>query len=362
MSVVLIAEDEQGALELISEVVEQLGHQVLRTRDGEEALVLARAHTPALIISDYMMPRRSGLGLLRELRQDPSSPLAQIPFLLMSAAQPKGAEAANLFLTKPVQIEEMERAIRKLLESRSVPEAQRGALPGTGPVSSPSQPDAHLRDEMLNWVAHEIRTPLNAARMSAELVLRRSTNDDEVEKRIKLIVRQLDHMERLLRSILEAARLADGKIDVQLESHDLAEFLNGTVTLWRELQPGYQLEFTPPQGPLVVRMDPQRIRQILDNLLSNAVKYGLPSKRIVIELGSSPAFASVKVIDFGSGIPASEIPRLFDRFYQVERSGRGHGLGLYISASLARLHGGTLSAASVLGQGSTFTLMLPRRS
>lgn len=361
MSVVLIAEDEQGALELISEVVEQLGHQVLRTRDGEEALVLARAHTPALIISDYMMPRRSGLSLLRELRQDPSSPLAQIPFLLMSAAQPKGAEAANLFLTKPVQIEEMERAIRKLLDSRTVPEAVKG-LPGTGPVSSPSQPDTHLRDELLNWVAHEIRTPLNAARMSAELVLRRTPNDDEIEKRIKLIVRQLDHMERLLRSILEAARLADGKIEVQPESHDLAEFVQGTVTLWRELQPGYQLEFTSPQDPLVVRMDPQRIRQILDNLLSNAVKYGLPSKRIVIEIGSSPAFVSVKVIDFGPGIPASEIPRLFDRFYQVERSGRGHGLGLYISASLARLHGGTLSAASVLGQGSTFTLMLPRRS
>lgn len=360
MSVVLIAEDEQGALELISEVVEQLGHQVLRTRDGEEALVLARAHTPALIISDYMMPRRSGLSLLRELRQDPSSPLAQIPFLLMSAAQPKGAEAANLFLSKPVQIEEIERAIRKLLEGRPVPEPR--TVPGSGPVSSPSQPDAHLRDEMLNWVAHEIRTPLNAARMSAELVLRRTANDEEVEKRIKLIVRQLDHMERLLRSILEAARLADGKIEVQLESHDLAEFMQGTVTLWRELQPGYQLEFRPPPGPLVVRMDPQRIRQIVDNLLSNAVKYGLPSKRIVIELGASPAFVSVKVIDFGPGIPASEIPRLFDRFYQVERSGRGHGLGLYISASLARLHGGSLNAASVLGQGSTFTLMLPRRS
>lgn len=110
-----------------------------------------------------------------------------------------------------------------------------------------------------------------------------------------------------------------------------------------------------------MREEPERLRQILDNLISNAIKYGRPSKRVHIEVEATPEEIKIHVEDTGPGIPAAEIPKLFDRFHRVAgQGGRGHGLGLYIANALARLHGGSLSARSQMGQGSCFTLSLPR--
>ncbi len=99
---------------------------------------------------------------------------------------------------------------------------------------------------------------------------------------------------------------------------------------------------------------------MLDNLLSNAVKYGRPANRVDVRAEASPGRALIHVRDHGQGISASELPRIFDRFHRAEgATGEGHGLGLYIAAALAKLHGGSLHARSQRGEGATFTLTLP---
>ena len=102
MSRILVAEDEAALLEIFAEVLEDLGHEVLTAQDGEEALRLARLEPPDLVVSDHMMPRRSGVDLLRALRAEPA--LAHVPFVLTSAATPRGLEEADLFLAKPVDL------------------------------------------------------------------------------------------------------------------------------------------------------------------------------------------------------------------------------------------------------------------
>jgi two-component system, sensor histidine kinase and response regulator len=109
MRTVLLADDEEALLETFADIVSSLGHRVLLAHDGEEALVLAKSATPDVILSDYMMPRRNGTELLKELQKDPA--LAQVPFILVSATKPRGVEEAWKFLPKPLNLETLESTI-----------------------------------------------------------------------------------------------------------------------------------------------------------------------------------------------------------------------------------------------------------
>ncbi|QRN99804.1 hybrid sensor histidine kinase/response regulator [Archangium violaceum] len=357
MSLILIAEDEEAMLEIFAQVVEDLGHRALRAHNGEEALLLARTERPDLVVSDHMMPRRTGVELLRALRAD--ARLETVPFLLLSAANPKGLEEADVFLSKPVELETFEETVRKVLGSRPAAEPRNEVVPGGSRVDRSS---GTVREEMLNWVAHEIKTPLSSARLNAQLLLRKqgkkSTSD---EKRFtETILRQLDRMNTLVTSILDAARLSEGKLALRLEPGDVAAFLQEVVQEWRELQPQVDFLLKGPEQRVELSFDAERVRYILNNLISNAVKYGGEARRVEVTLSLSPGLAIVQVRDWGVGIAASELPNVFDRFHRAEvAGGQGHGLGLYIAGALARLHGGSLTAQSTLGEGSTFSLRLP---
>jgi two-component system, sensor histidine kinase and response regulator len=357
MSVVLIAEDEEAMLEIFAQVVEDLGHRALRAHNGEEALLLARTEPPDLVVSDHMMPRRTGVELLRMLRAD--ARLKTVPFLLLSAARPQGLEEADVFLSKPVELDTFEDAVRKVLRSRPAPQpGQEASSAGARAARS----SGTVREEMLNWVAHEIKTPLSSARLNAQVLLRKlgeRASPDE-KKCTENILRQLDRMNTLVTSILDAARLAEGKVALKLEPGDFTAFLQEVVVDWRELQPQVDFTLKGTEQRLELSFDAERVRYILNNLLSNAVKYGGEAQRVEVSLSLTPGLAVVQVRDWGVGIAASELPNVFDRFHRAEvAGGSGHGLGLYIAGALARLHGGSLGVQSTLGEGSTFSLRLP---
>lgn len=358
MSLVLIAEDEEALLEIFAEVVEGLGHRAIRAHDGQEALTLARAEPPDLVVSDHMMPRRTGVELLRALRAEP--PLAAVPFLLLSAARPAGREEADAFLAKPVDLDTFEQAVSAALRSRSpAPRHREGRTLGdTRPAASP------VREELLHWVAHELKTPLSSARLNAQVLLRKMEKraaEDE-QRSAQAVLRQLDRMNGLITSILDAGRLAGGKVELRPSYCDLVPFLRELVQEWRELEP--QVEFMLAGGgePVMLAFDAERIRQVLNNLLSNAVKYCGEHRRVELGLSLHPGQAVIHVRDWGVGMAASELPNIFDRFQRADDDpSRGHGLGLFIASQLARLHGGSLSVRSSLGEGSTFQLRLPLR-
>jgi two-component system sensor histidine kinase/response regulator len=354
MSLVLIADDEMPTLEILAQVAEDLGYQVLEAHDGEEALTLARAHQPGLVLTDFMMPRMSGVALMRAIRADPQ--LSSTPVVLMSAAQPEAWGEATAFLAKPLGLDRVESVLTRLLPLGASSPAVRDIRPSKGP------PTGQHPNEMLNWIAHELKTPLGAARVSAELLQRQlgARRDEREGRHVTMILRQVDRMTTIITSMLDAASLDAGKMVLHRESVDLVRFVESTVAAWRELRPAADLTLALPDGALEISVDPERLRQVLDNLLSNAIKYAGQS-RIEVCVESAIRSASVIVRDHGPGIPAADIPHLFERFRRVEgnQASTGHGLGLYIASAVARLHGGGLSVKSVLGRGTTFTVSLP---
>lgn len=358
---VLIAEDEPALLESFCEVVTSLGHECLRAHDGNQALELARAKPPDVVVTDSMMAGRTGPELIRALRQELR--LSHVPMILLSAARPVEADrkAAWRFLSKPLTLDAFENALREALDA--VDQAQ---PPGSHKAEPDDQvsPVALVREAMLSWVAHEIKSPLSAALMAAQLAARGIDNHEEpaaLKRRLAIIARQLTRMDELVTSILDAARLEESKLELDLELVDVARWVQQIADYWKELHSDYDFPISDGQG-LFVEADRERLRQVLDNLISNAIKYGGPSKRVQIGICGSDTDVFISVTDQGKGIEPSALPHIFDRFHRVaSQGGRGHGLGLYIAAALARLHGGDLAVESQVNYGSTFTLRIPRR-
>ncbi|NMO17938.1 HAMP domain-containing histidine kinase [Pyxidicoccus fallax] len=359
MSLVLIVEDEEALLEVFAEVVEALGHRALRAHDGEMALTLARTEPPDLVVSDHMMPRRTGMELLRAMRAEPL--LADIPFVLLSAARPAGREEADAFLAKPVDLATFEEAIHTALRSR-LPSA---SLSAEGRASGATRTaSGRVHEEMLQWVAHELKTPLSSARLNAQVLLRKleKRGGEDESRSAAAVLRQLDRMSGLITSILDAGRLSGGKVELRPSYCDILPFLRELLQEWRELEPRVEFMLLAEGEPVTLSFDAERIRQVLNNLLSNAVKYCGEQRRVELGLSVSPGQAVIHVRDWGVGIPASELRTIFDRFQRADDDpARGHGLGLFIASQLARLHGGSLSVRSSLGEGSTFQLRLPLR-
>lgn len=189
MSVVLVADDEPAVLEALSQVVEDLGHQVMRAHDGREALQLARAQKPHLVVTDHMMPRLSGLDLVRQLQED--DVLRDVPVLLLSAALPMGSSSeAKAFLPKPFELSQFEDLVSSLLaESKvSMPPAQ-GAVPEPPASASP--------EERMHWLAHQAASPL--AQIRERLGILQLSSSDGVRRQLTEIERSLEEVERLMR-------------------------------------------------------------------------------------------------------------------------------------------------------------------
>jgi signal transduction histidine kinase len=343
---ILLVDDEDSYLEVVADVLTMAGYRCLRAHDGREALEIAREQQPTLIVTDYMMPRMHGLELLRALRGD--AVLARIPTILLSAVRPSGADLATRYLQKPIHVDAIQTCIAELIEPSGTASTRAG-----GAASH-----SNTREEALNWVAHEIKNPLGAAVLHTDVLLAH-VHDEVGRKHLQGLKRQLGRMDELVMSVLDAARLDDGRVVLHRVRTDLAAFVERVVEDWR-VHPTHAFELRIAERPIECDLDPERARQILDNLISNAMKYGGPDRRVVIEVSQTEREAQVRVTDFGQGIAPADLQRIFDRFHRAKHGGRGHGLGLYIAAALARLHEGAITVDSKLGAGSTFLLSLPR--
>ncbi|MBF5044215.1 hybrid sensor histidine kinase/response regulator [Aggregicoccus sp. 17bor-14] len=334
MSLVLVADDEPAVLEVLSQVVEDLGHEVLQARDGAEALRLARARRPQLVVTDHVMPRCSGLELCRALRREPG--LEDVPVILLSGVLAQGAPEAHAFLQKPFEIDEFEAVLRAALAQVEGTGAD-AALPGA----------AHEPDS--TWgAARALEGTLAAARSQLER-LQGSGADGAA---LQALSAQLGQMEVLVRGLQGAAGLEPREVALRPVNGDLGAHLRGVLSAWRERAPFAQLHLSAPDEAVPARFDPERLRQALDALLDRAVHAGGP---VEIRLQTNSALATIQVRDEGPAVSAEELPRLFER-----PRAEGAHTGLSAAAQIVRLHGGAISADCTPERGSAFSVLLPR--
>jgi PAS domain S-box-containing protein len=220
------------------------------------------------------------------------------------------------------------------------------------------------KDDFLATLAHELRNPLAPIRNGIEVLRMVASPNPTLDRTAQMMARQMRCLVRLVDDLLDVSRISRGKIDLRRER----VAINQVVTLALE---SCEALFDPDEHtltvnlspePMIVRADPDRLRQVFSNLLSNAAKFTPPGSKVWVTVERSGDFALVSVRDDGVGIPAERLSQVFDMFAQGESRhlNDGLGIGLALAKELVLLHGGTIEARSQgVGKGSEFVVCLP---
>lgn len=222
-----------------------------------------------------------------------------------------------------------------------------------------------VRQEFLSNISHELRTPLTSIIAFVETLEDGAIDDKENNRRfLGVIHRNAERMHSLIADILELSLIESGNISIEKGHVRLAHLVGeifaslSSKAAEREIKLIHEIS-----DDVRVLADPGRLEQMLTNLIDNAIKFNRPEGTVEVVHMTSERASLISVADTGEGIPSENLPRVFERFYRLDR-GRtreigGTGLGLAIVKHLARLHGGEVSVESELGSGTTFTIELP---
>ena len=223
-----------------------------------------------------------------------------------------------------------------------------------------------LKDSLIGIVAHELKTPIATMRLQAETLTRGSVLLSEKDKREILtdIVGESKRLSGLIDDWLDISRLQEGRFDLQLKVVQVAALIDKAIKLTKQR---YNVQFTKHIDPEAecMRVDPDRITQVFINLFVNAGRYKKEGSQARCEVSVHKVEQMVEIVvkDYGVGIEADQLEKIFDRFYQIDMSSRrrigGTGLGLAICRAICEAHGGSIKAESIPGEWTKFIVRLP---
>ncbi len=375
---ILLADDNGDMRGYVQRLLAAEGYDVIAVGDGEEALGVLRREIPALILSDVMMPKLDGFGLLRHVRSDAST--ASIPVILLSArageeSRVDGVEAgADDYLIKPFSARELLARVRTHLElARVRREAQEKLAMAHAQLADKAthlealvqQRTARLRESMGDLeafsysVAHDMRAPLRSLQGYSRILLSDYSErlDQEGQGFLKRIADSAGRMDKLIQDVLIYSRVV--RNESPMERIDIGQLLRAIIETYPALSPevariDLEGEFPPVLG------NEAMLTQIFSNLLGNAVKFVPPGVRPEIKVRAESAESGVRVSvkDNGIGIALDQQEKIFEIFQQVETGFEGTGIGLAIVKKAVDRMGGKVGVKSQLGLGSIFWVEL----
>jgi len=373
---VLLVEDSAADVDLIREALADAEldpvldgpalrlDQVDRLADALERLAQGGVD---LVLLDLSLPDSQGFETFARLeRAAPGTPIVVLSGLADEGMAIRAVrEGAQDYLVKgQVEGKTLTRSIRYAIERKHAQNEQARLVR----ARAEAEASLRVRDETLAAISHDLRTPLTSIRAIAQLLKRRIARGmaippDELDERLGRMEEQTVLMARMIDDLLDVARLEAGRpLELRREPCDLVALARRSVADVQRTTDRHRLRVVTGDGEMVGQLDCQRLERVLLNLLTNAVKYSPDGGDVEVGVTRTGPVAVLAVRDSGIGIPAADLPHVFERFYRASNVGdqqRGTGLGLAAVQQIVEQHGGGISVASESGAGSTFTVRLP---
>jgi len=357
-SLILNVDDSEGARYAKTRILTRAGFQVIEATNGSEALSRAKSDSPALILLDVKLPDINGFDVCRMIKEDLAT---QMILVLQTSASYIGTAdkiralngGADNYLFEPIEPEELVANVKALLRLSHVERELRDV--------------DRRKDLFLATLAHELRNPLGPIRNAVDLLRNLDPYAPAAEENARqTIIRQTDHLVRLVDDLLDVARITQGKISLHEESVELQSFMLAAIEAAMPIieRRRHTLTTHLPEQSVWLRGDGIRLAQIVGNLLNNAAKFTPPGGEIGLTAQLQGGAVIIRVEDNGIGIATESIASIFDMFAQAQhapdRVQDGLGIGLSLVKSLVELHGGSVTVRSRgIGQGSVFEVQLP---
>lgn len=371
---ILLVDDNTDMREYVRRLLATT-YEVVTMGDGESALAATRAEEFDLVLSDVMMPKLDGFGLLKAMRADEKT--RTIPVILLSArageeSRVEGMGAgADDYLIKPFSARELIARVEAHLNLQRVRRESEAAVLQLVAAEQKARASAEIanrvKDDFLAMLSHELRTPLNAIFGWTHLLKTGKVSEADRARGIDVIQRNAEAQRAIIEELLDISRIVSGKLQLDPKPIELVVVIEAAIDAVRPVAEAKQIEISVAidRSAGHVLGDAVRLQQVVWNLLSNAVKFTPSQGRVEVELKVLGQELELMVRDSGDGIAPEFLPYIFERFRQADTSAKrthgGLGLGLSIVSSLVAMHGGRIRAESDgKGHGATFIVTLPQ--
>jgi signal transduction histidine kinase len=378
---ILLVDDRPANLMALEAVLEPLGHKLVLARSGEEALQQILKQEFALILMDVQMPDLDGYQTVALIKKRERS--KDIPVIFVSAVAKetehisKGYEYGAVdYMTKPFDPDVLRAKVsvlvalylqaERIVRQRDLLEAHRSRARTAQVAREAAETANRMKDEFLAMVSHELRGPLNAILGWASLLQEGGLDEARTRQALATIQQNVHAQSQMIEDLMDVSRIVRGKLHLRIAPVRVASILEAALDAVRPTanEKGVSLSVSLEADLDAMNGDAVRLQQVFWNILSNAIKFTERGGNVHVELRNDRGMVEVRFRDSGRGIDPSDLPRVFDRFWQNHRqeegTRKGLGLGLAIVRHLVELHGGQVRAESEgHGRGSTFVVNLP---
>jgi signal transduction histidine kinase len=365
---ILIVDDDANIREGVSDILDVEGYETAQAGSGAEAVAHVKKTSFDVILMDYNLTDGTGIDAIKQIRAlNADSQILMITGnASLDAAVRAIQESVDDFLQKPVNPDQLKRAISKSLEKMKLRQENRRLIDDLQKVNDQLGRLSAMKSKFMSMASHDLSNSLMTLQVSFEMLAQTIKPDDDQKKRMNYISNGISQIARLIEDLVDWASIEQGKFRLETNLFDPGVMVEEVVVgpQARAAARGLTLKTEIGKGLGTLSADKKRLVQVLNNLLENAIRHTPKGGRIVVRVEREGPNVRFAVADNGDGISPADQERLFESFYQGAGGAGGRlGLGLSISREIVHSHKGRIWVESPgLGKGATFLFTLPASS